>query len=131
MRATFMAVCLLIASSAVLADNIYRWKGADGRIYYGDVPPTEASNIEKIDRRTAGQTAPSNQSQLAASTEPLDARDAECARKREQLATYRKASRLVEKDSLGREREFSAEETALLIGRTEVEINVLCGGLEQ
>lgn len=130
MRAILIALSLCLASGVCQAEKIYRWTEADGRVNYGDLPPRGASNVVKIDRRGAkADSVEAVQPGQASSPDELAMRDVECARKREQLANYQNAARLVEKDSLGREREYSEEETALLIGRTEVEINVLCGGL--
>ncbi len=131
MRAAILALCLLTICGTSNAEKIFRWNNADGKVVYGDLPPSGARNVVQIDRRTArdNKTQAPDTNEIAASQ--IDARSAECDQKRSQLETYRNASRLVEKDSLGNEREYTAEEKALLIGRTEVEIDVLCGGVEE
>lgn len=130
MRAAFLGLCLIFASSTSLADQIYRWAGSDGKTYYGDQPPLNATAVQKIDRRhrSGAESEKSKTKPDVGSGDAEDARAAKCEKTRSQLATYRNASRLVQTDNLGNEREYSEEEKALLIGRTEVEIEVLCGG---
>ncbi len=130
MRAAFLGLCLIFASNSSLADQIYRWADSNGKTYYGDLPPQNATAVEKIDRRH-GASLDAEKSKAkpdAGAGDAEEARAAKCEKTRAQLATYRNASRLVQTDNLGNEREYSEEEKALLIGRTEVEIEVLCGG---
>ena len=127
MRTAIAAICLCLASAVCQAENIYRWTGSDGRTYYGDLPPSGAANITRVNARAAAsEAAPA--SPVTPARDELAVREDDCARKRQQVESYRSAALLVEKDSLGREREFSEEERQLLIARTEAEINVLCGG---
>ena len=49
------------------------------------------------------------------------------AAKRAQLNTFKNAARLVEKDSLGREREFTAAEREQLVARTQSDLVSQCG----
>ena len=51
---------------------------------------------------------------------------AECKRKRDQLDTYQKASRIVEKDALGSEKEYSADDRKKLIDSIQKQIAENC-----
>lgn len=125
MRAVLMALSLMLIAGVAHADKIYRWTGSDGKVYYGDLPPSGARDIRGFDRR-AGTSA----SATPAETETPDqqaAREVECASKRSQLNTYKNATRLVEKDSLGREREFTAAEREQIVARTQADLESQCG----
>lgn len=46
---SFVALALLAVVGA--ADAQYRWRDADGQVNYGDVPPTDARELQRIDAR--------------------------------------------------------------------------------
>ena len=126
MRTVIAMTCLLLASSVCQAESIYRWTGADGRIVFGDLPPSSAANVTRVKSGIARPKSPEAPVQVQPPSSELASREDDCARKREQVENYRNATKLVERDNLGREKEFSEEERELLIARTEAEINVLC-----
>jgi hypothetical protein len=135
MRLVLLASCTLLVmsiASAAVGDRVYRWKGADGKTYYGDTPPADAQEVRNFDSKYSG---PSNPSDTAAPTqlteEQIAARDAGCANKRSQLKSYRNATRLVERDALGREREYTVEERQQLVTKIESEIQSQCGDTPQ
>jgi glutaredoxin len=45
------SLCLLLCVFALPVAAQYRWTDADGRVGYGDSPPREARNVERIDLR--------------------------------------------------------------------------------
>lgn len=129
MRAALVLIVLCLFAGSAHADKIYRWVGADNKIYFGDTPPLGARDLRPFDRKV-GTTAAAPQAAEASSLELTETQAADCTRKRAQLGTYRNATRLVERDSLGREREYSDEEKAKLIELTESDLATQCGDLE-
>ena len=112
--------------AAEAADRVYRWKDADGKTYYGDTPPSGAQDVRTFDARLGGP-ARSPAPEAARDEEQVAAQDAECANKRNQLKVYRGATRLVERDSLGGEREYTLEERQKLVAKVEAELQAQCG----
>ena len=97
------------------ADEVYRWVDEQGKVHYGDRP---AAGAEQMKLRRPGQAVP---------TTPTDENPSEqCLHARQQLREYQGAERIVERDALGNEREYSAEQQAQLIARTEEKIRELC-----
>jgi hypothetical protein len=139
MRLVLLASCTLLVmgvASAASGDRVYRWKGQDGKVHYGDTPPAGAQEVRPFDSKVGGPSG--SHSAQAPDTAPMQyteeqiaARDADCANKRTQLKTYRNAARLVERDALGREHEYSVEERQQLVSRTEADIQSLCGDTPQ
>lgn len=125
MRAASLGLALLCIAGVVHAERIYRWTGADGKTYYGDMPPGDARDVHGLEPRI-GTSAPPPAA-LTESEQEVAARQAECATKRAQLGTYRNAVQLVERDSLGRQREFTPEERQQLIAKVEAELEARCG----
>lgn len=55
MSAKTLLTALLLVPTVVGAQ--YKWTDADGRVVYGDNPPRDARNIQRIDARAAGGEA--------------------------------------------------------------------------
>lgn len=126
MRVVLVALCtLLIAGGATGADRIYRWTMPDGKVQFGDTPPSSARDIRNFDRKV-GTTAPANQAQTEAPQTPQIS-ETDCINKRAQLNTYKNAARLVERDSLGREREFTVAEREMLVKKVQTDLESQCG----
>lgn len=119
-----LACILLLALVAGGADagKVYRWVDAQGKVHYGDRPDGAKAAVEV--RPGVTTTVPDATPGSDAGAEAK--RAALCTQKREQLGTYKNASRIVEKDSLGNEKEFTAEEQLKLIEKTERDIEALC-----
>lgn len=130
MRISCLVLGLLFASGAAQADKIYRWIGPDNKVYYGDTPPAGARDLQPFGRKVGTGTASDTFARETPAAQPAEAQAADCARLRGQLSTYRNAARLVERDSLGREREYSEEERAQLIARTQSNLVTRCGDEE-
>jgi hypothetical protein len=129
MRAVFLALCtLLIASGASAADvHVYRWTSPDGKMHYGDLPPPDAHDIRVFDRRV-GTTAANPAAPGAQGTPAVpQISEADCTNKRVQLKTYKNATRLVERDSLGREHEFTLAEREQLVTKLQADLESQCG----
>jgi hypothetical protein len=127
MRAALMLICLTLFAGAVQAEKIYRWTGSDGKAYYGDLPPQGARDIREFDRKVGTTAAATAEGDAESRPQQVAASDADCAAKRAQLSTFKNAARLVEKDSLGREREYTAAERDLLVARTQADLESQCG----
>lgn len=117
--------CLLAAATAAEAGKVYRWVDTKGQAHYGDVPDGSAREVEEVKVRVGMEP----QQEIPAPDPVLEEAEglAACATKQQQLDTYEKSARLIEKDNLGREREFSPEDRALLIARTRTEMIQACG----
>lgn len=113
-RIGFMVALLL--SCAVQAGPVYKWTDEKGRVHYGDRP---AANAKKLD------VGPPGAAQAAAPATPDQA--LECQRKKDQLQTYQNAARVIERDSLGNEKEFTEAEKQKLIAVTQAQIARYCG----
>lgn len=123
-RVLTLLVLATLAGSALAADTVYRWKDANGRLHYGDLPAADAQSVERVNVRT-GSTV----EEPPANAEEAARMQAEkCASKRAQFASYSSAVRLVEKDALGREHEYTPQERDDLIAKTQAEIDQLCVG---
>lgn len=122
--------CLLLPGLAS-AGKVYRWVDAQGRVHYGDQPARDARELRQLDApRPAASNAAPEQSESEptadASEDAAAARATACTAKREQLKSYETATTLIEKDTLGREREYSSEERAQLVERARGEVQSLC-----
>ncbi|MGQ0621140.1 MAG: DUF4124 domain-containing protein [Panacagrimonas sp.] len=118
--------CLLAAATAAEAGKVYRWVDAKGQTHYSDVPDGNAREVEEVKVRAGAEET---RQEIPAPDAALEEtrRIAACTAKQQQLDTYETSVRLIEKDNLGREREFSPEDKATLIERTRVEVVQLCG----
>jgi hypothetical protein len=47
-RLVLFVVCLTSLSLSIHAGELYRWVDKDGKMNYGDMPPTEATDVERI-----------------------------------------------------------------------------------
>jgi hypothetical protein len=126
MRAVLLTLCsLLIAGGASAAgERIYRWTTPDGKVQFGDQPPSGAQDVRNFDRRV-GTTAAAEQAQDRPPVKTVSETD--CINKRAQLNTYKNASRLVERDSLGREREYTVAEREQLVTKVQADLESQCG----
>ncbi|MES2488845.1 MAG: DUF4124 domain-containing protein [Pseudomonadota bacterium] len=122
-----MGLCMASLASVSMAQaGVYKWKDANGRVHYGDQAPSGAEKVK---------TGPDNSEAAPVEGNGSDAEKQqqkkieECSRKRDQLTTYKKASRIVETDSLGNKKEFNDEERQKLIDRTQKDIADGCGEL--
>jgi hypothetical protein len=120
MKMQWMAasIGLCLAASAAAAD-VYKWKDAQGHVHYGDLSKRGAEKV-KAGPANGESATPADRDK---DQEAQKARhDEDCSRKRDQLATYSTAARIVEKDSLGNEKEFNEADRKKLIELTQKQI---------
>jgi glutaredoxin len=48
MKLLLMVAAILIAMPAVQADGLYRWVDKEGKMHYGDIPPSDAEEVEEL-----------------------------------------------------------------------------------
>lgn len=125
----FLVIALVACSVGVSAAEVYKWKDANGRTHYGDRPNRDA---EKITVKPGSGSDPSIAESGRKELEALkmkDAKYARCQQQREQIETWKSAGKIIEKDGLGREKEYSDDEKAQLISRAQSEFNKECQGV--
>lgn len=125
-RTLFAALLLSGICAVVQAGDIYKWVDAKGRFHYSDLPQPGWTRVEdkpgtanSLSGESAVEGAPQQRVSAVSQAE-------ECRHKREKLYTYRNAAKIVERDSLGGAKEYSAEERERLIVRTELELASEC-----
>lgn len=129
MRAVLLMFTLLLiaAGGDARAAGAYRWVDQDGKVHYSDQPRAGAVAVKA--RPGASVQAPAKPQTAKDEEDPevaADRRIADCARRKEQLESYQKSVRIVEKNNLGEEREYTAEDKARLIEITEQQIAETC-----
>lgn len=114
-------VALVLASTCLgaAASQIFKYVDPQGRVHYADQPKPGWQRVG-VTPPPAGSAAPEEGE--TETREQAVARAADCARKEEQLKTYRNASRVIERDALGREKDYSEEDRQRLIQKMEQEI---------
>lgn len=124
-----LVVALALCSLSANAADVYKWKDADGRTHYGDRPKP---NAEKITVKPGSGSDPSIAESGRKELEALKMQDqkyARCKEKREQLETLKSAGKIIEKDGLGREKEYSGDEKQLLLQRNQAAYEKECAGV--
>lgn len=119
-----------MGSASAAGDPIYRWKGTDGKTHYGDAPPLGAQDVRNFEQRIGKPAAAASSQSESLTDEEVAARDAACATKRSQLKTYQNATQLIERDALGRDREYTPEERKQLVAKLEAEVQTQCEGAQ-
>lgn len=133
MRMTSWMVLGLMLAAPAYAGQVYKWVDPDGRVHYGDQPMPGAKAVDlRTNRGTLATTDPVAETSAAEDdAEPKPAEklkpDPElCAQKKKELETYNTASKIVERDRLGRDKEYGEEEKKMLIERTQKQIEQAC-----
>lgn len=124
-----LVIALSLCSLSVGAAEVYKWKDANGRTHYGDRPN---QNAEKITVKPGSGSDPSIAESGRKELEALKMKDdkyARCQQKREQVETWKSAGKIIEKDGLGREKEYSNDEKAQLISRAQSQMEKECQGV--
>ena len=116
MRSILIALSVF-ACAAASAGDVYKWKDKDGRVHYGDKPKDGSGS--QVEMRSEDGT-----SEVANSDDP--ARAAECAKRRNQLESYRKAPAIIDTDNLGRTRQFTDDERVQFIALYEKKVQEVC-----
>ncbi|MFT4047701.1 MAG: DUF4124 domain-containing protein [Solimonas sp.] len=109
-------------SAAASAGPVYKWVDRSGHIHYGDTPEPGWTRVDPGRANTSTGEAPQTGDDVAS-----EAQAAECQKQREALGSYRNAARIVERDALGNEKEYSAEQKQQLVARAEAQVEQACG----
>ncbi len=129
MRKTRILMALLLASTTLTAyaGQIFKYVDPQGRVHYADRPQAgwKLVDVRPPTNSQAGEGTNTGDDGAAKPGQDV-ARATECARKQEQIKTYRNASRIVERDNLGRDKEYTAEEREQLIAKTEAQVEEFC-----
>jgi hypothetical protein len=127
---TARLACLLLLAAAAggaQAEKVYRWTDAQGKAHYSDRPQGRAQLIDVKPGSGPGTPGGAESDSPGRESAGSARNAAECERRRGQLDTYRRAERIVEKDSLGNEREYGAGDRDKLIRLTEQSMRDACG----
>lgn len=117
----FLIAALLISSAVASAGEVYKWVDKDGKVHYGDKPKTQpAEAVMAKPGNFPGEPLDPEVEKAAAS------RNAACASKRQQLASYEKATVIKQTDALGQTREFGEAERQKLLALTRAEAEKAC-----
>lgn len=153
-KSTFIALLCGIAALAAQAGQVYKWVDPNGRVHFSDTPqqgwqPVDLSGASTSDAAPgapaateedagdAEEEAPAS-AETAESTETAEGTEAdastrtklraeECTRAKEQLDSYKRAPKIVERDALGKEKEYSSEERLQLIEQQQKRVSDYCG----
>lgn len=120
MRAAAAVVGLLFSVSA-LAGPVYKWVDAAGRFHFSDTPQPGWTRVDAGRVNTVTAEVPADDGQGEAE------RAAQCKQKQDTLASFRNSSKVIERDALGVEREYTPEQRQKLIDLTERQVREACG----
>ena len=123
MRAVVLG--LMLASLPVAAAEVYKWVDANGRIHYGDQPQ---AGWKRVEVNAPPASAPASGVAPAQPTRYGAVDQKACEQKKKDLESYEKATRVVERDALGKEREYSPEDRKKLIELTRKQADDTCAG---
>lgn len=134
----YVGLCVLLAAAGLplhTMAGVYRWTDSGGQLHFGDRPPpgVQAQRLQPGSRlgeipppSSRRPTEPQRQA-AAEDAPPLRERDIpSCAKARETLTSYQSASRIIETDLLGEERELSETQRTRLIARQERIVDRAC-----
>ncbi len=79
LRAVTLGITVFTLAQAVLAAGVYRWVDEQGKVHYGDRPPSEA-NSTSVEVEAAPIPSPENERRRAKTQRLLDAMESERAR---------------------------------------------------
>lgn len=121
-RPLLLLVALLsgLLAAAGASAEVYKYKDKQGRIHFSDRPQAGWTPVE------VKAPAPARPASDAEASDRAARRAVECNAKKQQLDNYRIATRVMEKDALGNEREYSAEQKQKLIDQTQRQVDELC-----
>lgn len=121
LKAGVLALGAALLSAAASAGPVYKWVDPAGHFHFSDTPQPGWKRVEVRSANAATSEIP----QIAGGVDDTQ-RALDCKQKRDTLAGYRKASKIVERDALGQEREYSDEQKNQLIARAEQQAQNAC-----
>lgn len=119
MRTRFRMIALLAGMISVpaFAASVYKWVDARGEIHYSDTPQPGWRRVD-VSPTVVDGGAPSKSANADAAGKSAE----ECKQKRDALFGYKNSARIVERNSLGVEHEYTPEEKQKLIMMTEQQL---------
>jgi len=124
-----IAIAIAVASFAAGAQSteVYKWKDPDGKVHYGDKPPTSVKAEEvPIDRGGKGP-ATGEKERIASGQAAREAAAADaCAAKKSKLEGYKRASAINQMGADGKNRELTAAERDALYAEVQKEVDEAC-----
>lgn len=126
--AVVLSALVALLAGTVAQGAVYRWVDSKGVVHYGDTPGANAVSVNVNTGRARAEEmtyGPLDDPNLT--PEQKAQRAAECEQKKKQLKTYENAARIIETDSLGREKEFTEDERKQLVAKTQQKVSELCG----
>ena len=133
LKSKFIAALMCAATFGVSAGQVYKWVDPNGRVHFSDTPrpgwtAVDLKSAPSLSADAAGAESTEEGAEGEGSSAARDRlRADECKRRKEQLDSYLTANRIVERDALGKEKEFSQEERLQLIEQTQKQVAELCG----
>lgn len=121
---------MLLAPLVATAAEVYKWTDAQGRVHYGDRPRQQ--DAQKVVINAGSGDGGSSAAREASAVEKLKMQDkkyADCKNRKDQLANWKLASKIVEQDGLGKERTYSDEEKKQLIAKNQASLDKDCAGV--
>jgi hypothetical protein len=121
MRRSVAVTVLLcsLAAASVQAAEVYKYTDKSGKSHFSDTPQPGWNKVNVTPVPPTGTEMNPEQAQRAA----------ECAKRSEELAGYKSAAAITEKNGLGVVHEYTEDEKRQLIEATEKDVNKLCAGL--
>jgi hypothetical protein len=139
-----LATAAAFACGSVAAEQIYKWKDADGVVHYTDTPPPKGTEVDKVSVKegpappapvaeqtpasgaATGATPAATSAQSATQVAALRATACDNARKRQQqLASLPSVSMDLDKD--GTPEQLNAEQHAAQLDRANQAVANYCG----
>lgn len=109
---------LLVLVYAAHAGEVYTWTDERGRTHFSDKPVPSAKKI--VVKTPGGNPGP------ITGEDPASQRARECQNKKDQLQNYERAEKIVERDSLGKDHEYTPEQRKQLLDRTRQQMDEAC-----
>ena len=103
-----LTLVLVLAATAASAGQVYKWTDSSGKVHFSDKPV--AGESQKVEPKIG--TVPPGQGEPDAA---LAKHQQECAAAKDKLAAYESAAKIVERDALGNERQYSGDDKQKLI----------------
>ncbi|PPE73362.1 hypothetical protein C3942_13915 [Solimonas fluminis] len=114
---------LALATVPAMAAEVYKWVDPSGRVHYGDQPQP---GWKRVGVNAPPASSPGTPAPAAATYGEVD--KAACEKKKQELESYQKAARVIERDALGREKEYSPEDRQKLIELARKQADDTCSG---
>lgn len=126
-KSTFFALLCGVAAYAAQAGQVYKWVDPSGRVHFSDTPQQGWTPVDLSGAQAAADEATAENAGAADDGSRAKLRAEECKRAKEQLESYQKAPKILERNALGKEKEYSSEERLQLIEQQQKRVRDYCG----